>query len=132
MNRNFLARSVLVGLVVAALLPAAAAAEQSGEAVYHPGLPFNVFVVPEGVHDIRITARGASGAQVRKTGESGHGAIASGSFAVTPGEWLWIVVANGDGDGNGEGGDHGKVAGSPTMGRQAEVARASKPVTRRW
>jgi hypothetical protein len=116
MTRNFLARFVLVGLVVAAFLPASAAAEQSGEAVFHPGDPFNVFVVPEGVHDIRVTARGASGAQVRKTGESGHGAIASGSFTVTPGEWLWIVVANGDGDGYGEGGAHGKVAGSPHDG----------------
>jgi hypothetical protein len=112
MGRGFLACIVFAGLVATLLAPVAASAEPSGEVVSRPGNVFEIFIVPAGVHDLSISARGASGSQVRKTGASGHGAIASGSFPVTPGEFLYVFVANGEGWGYGLGGEHGKVAGS--------------------
>jgi hypothetical protein len=124
MGRRFLACLVSVGLVAAIALPASAGAEPSGEETFYPGAPFGIFIVPDGVHDLSISARGASGAQVRKTGKSGHGAIASGSFAVTPGEFLYVFVANGDGYGYGLGGEHGKVAGSAHDGAYGGGASA--------
>jgi hypothetical protein len=81
-------------------------------------------VVPAGVYAIRVVARGASGAQVRKTAESGHGAVVSGGFAVTPGQVLQIYVADGDAHGYGTGGRHGEVAGSAHDGAAAGGASA--------
>jgi Bacterial Ig-like domain (group 3)/Glycine rich protein len=124
MGRRFFACFVSVGLLMAFLLPATAGAEPSGEAIYQPGDPFGIFIVPEGVHDVSITARGASGAQVRKTGASGHGAIVSGGFTVNPGEWLTVVVADNGGYGYGFGGEHGKVAGSAHDGAYGGGASA--------
>jgi hypothetical protein len=123
MGRRFLACFVSVGLLAAFLLPATAGAEPSGETIIQPGDPFQIFIVPAGVHDLSITARGASGGQVRKTGASGHGAIVSGGFAVTPGEWLSVVVAEGE-YGYGFGGEHGKVAGSAHDGAYGGGASA--------
>ncbi len=127
MGRRFLACFVSVGLLAAGILPASAGAEPSGEVTINPGNAFEFFIVPEGVHDLRVVARGASGAQVRKTGASGHGAIVSGNFEVNPGEWLTVIAANGEGYGYGLGGEHGKVAGSPHDGLTVAAARPCSP-----
>jgi hypothetical protein len=122
MTRRFLGCFVPFVLVLAVFVPVAAGAEPSGEQNFYPG--DHTFVVPAGVHDLTVMARGASGAQVRKTGESGHGAVVSGSFAVTPGEVLQIFVADGEQNGYGAGGAHGKVAGSPHDGAAGGGASA--------
>ena len=102
--------------VVSVLLPSVAEAEVSGSQTFYPGEGEQSFVVPEGVHDLSVSARGASGVQIDTAGTAGLGAIASGTFGVTPGETLLIYVADGDSDGYAEGGAHGKVVGSPKDG----------------
>jgi len=87
-----------------------------------------LFTVPDGLHEVAVTATGASGGNVG----SGVGAIASASLAVTPGSTLYVEVggrgaeggsAGGKGgfNGGGDGGAFLQVSDAPGGGGASDV-----------
>jgi hypothetical protein len=98
-----------------------------------------LFAVPEGVHELTVTATGASGGN----NASGAAAIAHASLAVTPNSTLYVEVggrgaeggsAGGKGgfNGGGDGGQAGQRTDAPGGGGASDVraiARAQGPMS---
>ena len=79
----------------------------SSGAVYNYGYTggMQTFTVPAGVSSVQIQAWGAAGGSGSQAG--GYGAYEVGTFAVTPGEVLYIMVGGQGGSGNSGGGGGG-------------------------